>query len=164
MPTFRTARAADVPAIGKLHYSAWMETYRGLLSEDYLATLTPERMATIFARRAPANLYLLEEEGALSGFVLVGHGRESDLPPRTGELCGIYLLAASQGKGHGKTLFDWAANRLRGLGYRRMIAWVLATNKKAIGFYEAMGMHPDGKNQFANLGGPAMEIRMTMDL
>jgi len=45
-----------------------------------------------------------------------------------------------------------------------MIAWVLATNKKAIGFYEAMGMHPDGKTQFANLGGPAMEIRMMIDL
>ena len=164
MPNFRTARIADVPAIGKLHYNAWLETYRGLLSEDYLATLSPERMATIFAHRAPANLYLLEDEGELWGFALVGHGREHDLPPRTGELCGIYLRAAYQGYGYGKTLFAWAENRLKGMGYQRMFLWVLATNQKAIGFYEAMGMHSDGKTQFANLGGPAMEVRMVKEL
>ena len=163
MPNFRTARTADVPALGRLHYKAWLETYRDLLSSDYLATLSPERMATIFARRAPGNLYVLEGEGTeLSGFVLVGHGREPDLPPRTGELCGIYLLASAQGMGYGKILFDWAVGRLQSLGYRRMAVWVLATNQRAIGFYKAMGMAPDGKRQFVNLGGPAMEIRMTM--
>lgn len=164
MLNFRLARTTDTQALGKLHYNAWLETYRGLLSRDYLLTLSPERMAMIFARRAPANLYLLEDGDQLCGFALVGHGRERDMPPRTGELCGIYLLQAYQGKGHGRTLFCWAKERLRSLGYRRMLVWVLATNQKAIDFYLAMGMQPDGATQFADLGGPAMEKRMVISL
>ncbi len=39
----RNAVPADAEAIGAVHYQAWMETYTGLISSDFLATRSVEK-------------------------------------------------------------------------------------------------------------------------
>ena len=147
-----------------MHCAAWRETYRGQISDDYLAWLNPELCAKIFSHRAPANVFVAEEEGRIVGFAVVGHAQEEDAPPRTGELCGLYVLKEYQRQSVGKALFARAAERLRSIGYRHLILWVLDTNRNAQGFYEKMGMKPDGKFKVTQLGTTVTELRMTGEL
>ena len=163
MGKVRTAHYTDVPALGRVHSAAWRETYRGLVGDEYLDWLTPEVSVKIFQRRQRSDLFVLEEEGEIGGFAVTAHAREEDLPADTGELGGLYLLRAYQGKGYGRMLFLKAEERLRSLGCGRMILWVLSGNAKASGFYEKMGMRFDGREKLAVLGKPVVELRMSKD-
>ena len=164
MARVRTAHYTDVPSLGRVHSAAWRETYRGLIDDGYLDWLTPEVSVKIFQRRQRADLLVLEEEGEIGGFAVTGHAREEDLPADTGELGGLYLLKACQGKGYGRMLFEKAEERLRSLGCRRMILWVLDGNEQAAGFYKKMGMRSDGRKKLAVLGKQVVELRMRKDL
>ena len=46
MISLRKARVADAIAIGAVHVAAWRSTYPGILPDDYLARLSPQRQAT----------------------------------------------------------------------------------------------------------------------
>lgn len=162
--TLRRATRVDDGELGRVHSQAWRETYRGIISDDYLEYLTPERSTVIFAHRAPANTFVLEEEHRIAGFAVVGHSRETNTAPRTGELCGLYVLKAFQGRGGGQQLLDASLTRLKLVGYRHCILWVLAENQNARGFYEKNGFLPDGAVQYPNLGGLVTEIRMQKEL
>ncbi len=164
MGRVRTAHYTDVQALGSVHSAAWRETYRGMIGDEYLDWLTPEVSRKIFERRQRADLFVLEEDGVIGGFAVTGHAREEDLPADTGELSGLYLLKAFQGKGYGRMLFERAEERLASLSCRRMILWVLSGNEKAAGFYERMGMRFDGREKLAVLGRPVVELRMEKEL
>jgi len=160
----RRALRQDDAELGRVHSQAWHETYPGLVSRDYLDFLTPERSQTIFTHRAPANTFVWEEAGKIVGFAVIGHARGEGVSPRTGELCGLYVLKDFQGKGGGHALLTAAQNRLKELGYRHMILWVLEANQKARRFYERNGLRPDGTVQYPDLGGAVAEIRMRKEL
>ena len=164
MVAFRSSRVSDAKTLGRTHVQAWQETYRGKISDDYLDWLKPEIAEQIFSHRAPANVFVAEDEGEIVGFAVVGHGGEEDMPPRTGELCGLYVLRSHQKKGIGKELFEMAEKRLSSLGYKRMLLWVLDTNLDAQAFYERMGMKKDGKYKHTTLGSVITEYRMVKEI
>ncbi len=164
MAEVRTAHYSEIAALGRVHSAAWRETYRGLIDDGYLDWLTPEVSVKIFQRRQRSGLLVLAEDGVIGGFAATGRAREEDLPAETGELAGLYLLKAYQGKGYGRMLFERAEERLFAAGCRRMVLWVLAGNGRAAGFYEKMGMRFDGRQKLAVLGSPVVELRMEKDL
>ena len=164
MAIIRTARASDAKALGQTHHAAWQETYRGMISDDYLDWLSPALSEKIFTHRAPANIFVAQEAEEIVGFAVVGHGGEADMPPRSGELCGLYVRKQYQGQGLGRELFLKAEERLRSLGYKRMFLWVLDRNLPAQRFYEHMDMRPDGGCKHAVLGTLVTENRMVKSL
>jgi len=138
----RRATEADAGPIARVHVLAWQEAYRGILPDEFLASLSVERRREMWARQlgdpdlAPG-VFVAAEEGEVVGFASAGPAREQGLD-FDGELYAIYLLAAHQRKGFGRALFQAAANALHRLGLNSMMLWVLKDNPTR-GFYDHLG-------------------------
>lgn len=141
--TIREATPDDVAALAEAHVAAWCETYRGLLPDSYLDGLTPagcEPQWRQLVGRPPAEGCVLIAEGA--GGEIVGFasgGPHRGLLDHAGELYTLYLRRSAQGAGLGRVLFTAVATRLHEQGLDSLALWVLATNRQARGFYEAIG-------------------------
>ncbi|MHC6595065.1 GNAT family N-acetyltransferase [Arthrobacter sp. C152] len=147
--SIRRAGAGDIEAVARVHYQCWQETYRGMLSDGFLAAVDPAgRLALwrqLLDRPQPAEAWVACDGGTPVGFagvrLLPGPGSpEGHPPPSSGdvELWGLYLLASHQGLGLGRGLLDAA------LGDKAASLWVAAGNDKAIGFYRRFGFDADG--------------------
>src|SRR5688572_8905292 len=88
----REATAADIPALARLHVTAWNATYAPLLAKGPGVELRERQWREAFAKSEAASFcYVVERpDGALVGFA---QGGRSDNPEFDGELKKIYLLA-----------------------------------------------------------------------
>lgn len=142
--TVREATSNDVPAIARVHVDTWRTTYRGIVPDERLATLSYERRAEGWHRilnqaQEDSNFTLVaeNESSEIVGFANGGKERTGD-PVYTGELTGIYILQTYQRQGIGRSLVAIVAERLGDLGLHSMLIWVLADNP-ACQFYAALG-------------------------
>jgi ribosomal protein S18 acetylase RimI-like enzyme len=161
----RRAGPADVARLAEVHVRCWQETYRGMLSDAFLATVDPAgRLALwqqLLDRPEPAEAWVACDDGVVVGFAGIrrepASGSPEGPPPSSSgdlELWGLYLLASHQGLGLGRRLLEAA------LGGRAASLWVAADNRKAIGFYTRLGFTPDGaQDTIADWEG-LREIRM----
>ena len=138
----RGATLDDTAAIARVHVDTWRTTYRGLVADEYLSSLSYDQRQKTWegALRDPTRrtTLLVAEEGAgrIIGFAACGPAREEK--EFEGELYAIYVDQGSQGKGVGGELVRAVVKDLKARGMKSMIVWVLADNpfKK---FYEALG-------------------------
>lgn len=141
----RAATLEDAPGIARVHVDSWLTTYAGLMPDSILANISLERRTQNmerFLRDQPdrAVTYVVEKDGAIVGFAQCGPNREPEIDrDYSGELYGIYLLQAWQGRGLGKQLVQAAARFLLLHGLESMIVWALTSNLTACGFYQALG-------------------------
>ncbi|MGH8001512.1 MAG: GNAT family N-acetyltransferase [Brasilonema sp.] len=140
----REARLEDASAIAKIHVNTWQTTYRNIVPDDYLASLSYEKRemswVQILSTAQEGNhfTYIVENEvGQIVGFISGGPERTKDSVYQ-GELYAIYILKAYQQQGIGRYLTQTLVKRLYELGFHSMLVWVLADNS-ACGFYEALG-------------------------
>jgi ribosomal protein S18 acetylase RimI-like enzyme len=140
----RAAAPADTEAIGRVHVETWRSAYRGLVSDAYLAGLSPAKGAarwrTFLADRDPARVLLVAEDDVdgVIGFAAAGPERSGDATYR-GEIYGIYVTPSQQRRGCGRHLIGAATRRLAAVGFPSMLLWVLEANAPARAFYEALG-------------------------
>ena len=79
--TIRPARLEDAPGIAKVHVDSWRSTYKGLITDEFLDTLSYERRAQIWSKNLndPENnslLYVAETRpGGIVGFASAGPAR-----------------------------------------------------------------------------------------
>jgi ribosomal protein S18 acetylase RimI-like enzyme len=145
----RRAIASDVERLAVVHVRCWQETYRGMLSDQFLAAQGPETRLPLWRHlleaAEPAHAWVASDDGTVVGFA--GARREPagvswhDFPPPSSgdlELWGLYLLASHQGLGLGRRLLEAA------LGRSTASLWVAADNARAIAFYRHFGFVPDG--------------------
>jgi len=143
MITVRAAAPADAPAIGRIHVESWRETYRGLLSENLLnsvsavvraamwrGALEHERPILLFVAQAPS--------GKLVGFAGGGSSRTPSLS-HDAEVYAMYVLRAAQKRGCGRRLMAALADGLHARGFKSLCLWVLEENANARRFYERLG-------------------------
>lgn len=141
----RVATPEDAPGIARVHVDSWLTTYTGLMPDSILANISLERRTQNmerFLRNQPedAITFLVEEDGGIVGFAQCGPNRDLEIDrDYAGELYGIYLLQAWQGKSLGKQLVGAGARFLLSHGLESMIVWALASNLPAGGFYQALG-------------------------
>ena len=146
MVTIRTARPADARGIARVHVDSWRTTYRGLVLDDYLASLRYEDRQSMWDRilNDPAYrgfIYVAEaEDGEIVGFSSGGPSRsdEEQDAQYDGELYAIYIVEAYQRKGIGRRLVDALVARMQQANISSMLVWVIAGNP-AQKFYEALG-------------------------
>ena len=143
MITVRMATTSDCDKVGALQVKAWLETYRGLVPDSVLNTLsTVDQAATwrrILVREPPVAMAVAESDsGRLLGFAAGGPSRGKRLP-HDSEIYAIYVLAAAQRQGLGSTLIAAVARRLASQGARSLCLWVLRDNARARQFYESLG-------------------------
>lgn len=145
----RPAVAADAQRLAEVHVRCWQETYRGMLSDQFLSAVDPAgRLALwqgLLARPEPAEAWVACDGDMVVGFagILRGPAPGSPAghpPPSSGdlELWGLYLLESHQGLGLGGRLLDQA------LGTSAASLWVAADNHRAVDFYRRSGFEADG--------------------
>lgn len=137
----RPAELDDAPAIARVHVATWRSAYRGLLPDDFLASLSQAHYEERWRRNlsdGAARIYVAEDVDGVVGFASGGPERAGE-DGYAGELYAIYILENAQGRGHGRRLVQAVVGGLRELGIRNMIVWVLRDNSAARGFYERLG-------------------------
>lgn len=132
---------ADAAAIAHVHVDSWRTSYRGILPDQFLGSLSEagyrERWTRLLAD-GTNQIHVAEESGNVIGFASGGRERAGE-DGFSGELYAIYLLEGFTRRGHGRELVRAIVDGLRGLGIDDMIIWVLTVNQPARAFYERLG-------------------------
>ena len=133
----RSPMPSDLLSIGHVYCAAWKAAYRGIVPDDFLDRLTDENCA-------PRSLHscgslVCEENGKIIGVAAFGAHRDRT-DARSGELYSIYVLPEYWRMGAGRALFEVVCSQLRAEGYEFLFLWALTENRRAIRFYERMGM------------------------
>ena len=139
----RAATPADAPAIGRIHVESSRETYRGLLSDNLLESVSAVVRAAMWRgeleQERPISLFVAQRaNGELVGFAGGGTSRAASLPHEA-EVYVIYVLCAAQRCGCGRRLMVALANALHVRGFKSLCLWVLEENTSARRFYERLG-------------------------
>lgn len=157
----RPARDADVDGIGALHVDAWRWAYADQIPADHLASLDPERRAAMWRRIVgdprEVDPFVAVSDGSVVGFVHQGPSRDDDADASVGEVTAIYVSRDSVGTGVGFGLWSAALDQLRRSGHSTVTVWVLRSNERGRGFYERVGLRPDGATKPARIGDLALD-------
>jgi ribosomal protein S18 acetylase RimI-like enzyme len=141
--TLRPAEAGDAEAIAELHVAVWRATYGKLAPEHCHRILdVPYRLARwheILSAPTPDRAVLIAQcDGRLAGFGMCGAPGDPAFGTH-GEIKHLYVGRDWRRRGIGRLLLGAMASRLRDLGYSGVALGVVAENRPARTFYEALG-------------------------
>ena len=155
------AGPADDEDLARVHVTTWRETYRGLLPDAFLNSMSEP----VHAR--PVGRALIRRDGpevvmaaaARSG--LIGYAQA--LPSRAGrpgeaEVATLYVLRARQRAGVGEALLRASARAMAARGFRSLMISVLRDNLPARSFYEHLGGVADAPRPEPGPGGVLYEV------
>lgn len=136
----RRATLEDASQIGAVSSVAWQTTYQGIIADEVLAQITPERQAirckkNLIHKKETLTL-VAEANRQIVGFLTSGPSRIQDLDYRY-ELYALYLLPDFQRQGIGTALLDKAAELFPPLT-ESVCVEVLSANPN-IRFYQKLG-------------------------
>jgi len=156
----REACIEDAERIAIVHVESWITTYKGIISESYLSSLSVEKRTkswlwTFENLNAHEKIFVAEDrQGNIIGFSNGGRSRSDELK-HDGELYAIYLLRDYQRLGIGKMLFNSVVGSLKDNGYSSMMLWVLRDNP-SVTFYKLQGGQTFGQKTIS-IGGYSLE-------
>ncbi len=141
MIAIRRAELTDATAIGAVHVAAWRSAYPGILPDDYLANLSPTRMALHYRAAIAAGTTVMVAASKGSGPRIVGFTTAG--PPRTpglgdAEIETLYVLDDWRDRGLGRGMMRAVASALLSRGCASVFVWVLRDNPSRW-FYRHMG-------------------------
>ena len=172
--TIRPATPYDAQAIARIRVQGWRFAYQGLISQDYLDSLSvakdTKRMRgylSQFPQNSPPNrpasvqgsgdgekrsFMLAVRDDAVLGFCRFSAAPDKDdraeraVPGGTlnGRLHSLYIDPETLGQGIGHTLMSHALSTFAAWGCERATLWVLEGNSRAISFYERQGWRCTG--------------------
>jgi GNAT superfamily N-acetyltransferase len=97
---------------------------------------------------------LAEEADRLVGFANLCPTRDNDQDPAcVGEVASFYVSPEVWGQGVGRVLMEASCETLTAAGFATATLWVLDSNARAIGFYQALGWRDDGAVKDDVMGG-----------
>lgn len=129
--------ADDRREISRVYEESWKFAYKGIIPQAYLDGIPEGRWAANLDRPGWQTLVLVED-GKIVGTTSFCKSRFAQFP-QWGEIISIYFLPEYMGRGLGKALLKAALAELKKMGYTEVFLWVLEENRRARGFYEAMG-------------------------
>jgi GrpB-like predicted nucleotidyltransferase (UPF0157 family)/RimJ/RimL family protein N-acetyltransferase len=155
----RDATLADARSIADLHAQSWRATYRGLVPQGYLDSLSGddrlEKWLSWLATGPPANqAVVVVQRGQIRGFATIC--ATEGVPPVLGA---IYVDVEHWGRGYGGALLAAAEERARNAGHTEMTLWVHPRNEHARRFYERAGWTDDGLERTATAWGVELPER-----
>lgn len=139
----RPATPADAPAIATVRVDSWRATYRGLIPDAYLDGMKVEVSTALWDRvlnAAPnqTSVFVAVHDGNVIGFA-AGNPLKEPRHEADAEISAVYLRPEFQHAGLGRRLVGAVVDAQRRNGATAMIVWVIAGNKPARRFYEALG-------------------------
>jgi GNAT superfamily N-acetyltransferase len=143
-----------------MHVRAWQAAYRGLLFDELLDSLEPDRWVERYRfgeddATGLSSLVAVEAD-EICGFATFGACADEDRADR-GELLALYVDPDRQGLGVGRVLIEQARARLFRHGYGDASLWMLSGNERADRFYRIDGWAPDGARRPAKVPGYSVE-------
>lgn len=161
------ATLADSRRIAEIQVTGWQAGYRGILPDEFLGGLDTESRLAMWERfiRTGKGLMLVARRGGqLLGFCHVIPSRDADAE-QTAEITAIYVDPRFWRNGCGRKLVAAALAWAFEQGFRQLTLWVLADNSRGRGFYEAIGMRPDGAVKTEDRPGCSLhEVRYRIEL
>ncbi|MFB7140622.1 GNAT family N-acetyltransferase [Gottfriedia sp. NPDC056225] len=137
----RKANLNDAKGIAKVHVDSWRTTYRNIIPDHFLQSLSYDQRTDIWNQNFSNKrnfIYVAENnEGEIIGFGTCGK-REKNKVEHSGDLTSIYLLEEYQGTGIGKQLLKQLFNQFKELNFNSVFVEVLEDNKTRY-FYEYYG-------------------------
>ena len=156
----RQATPADAPDIAKVNVESWRSTYNGIVPNQYLNGMSPEKRERQWRSiiENPDSIVLVAEleDGRIIGYISGGRER-SGKSPFEGELYAIYLLKDCQRKGVGKKLVKELILEMRNQHITNMLVWVIEENPSKR-FYELIGGKPFFKEKLIISGKELPEV------
>ena len=156
----RDAKTEDAVGIGDVRYKSWHETYTGLINQEYLDNMRVEKCVEMVEKCIKTTL-VAEVENKIAAYLYYGHCNDAEYGD-CAIISAIYVLKEYQKNGIGKILIDTCINKLT--WYKKLILWVVASNKNAIDFYRKYGFSLDGGKKESVLITPVAGVRMIIDL
>lgn len=158
----RNKKESDIESIAKVHYESWVTTYKGIVPDSYLDSLSLESyIEKHHMFNAPC--IVAEVDGKVVGFLMYSKDKDEDTSDKCGEIMVIYLLQEYQHKGIGTLLMNEAEKRMKS-EFDQLSLWVLEDNIPTVKFYEKMGFEKDGKYELEKLGNVLRETRMIKNI
>ena len=140
----REAQYEDAEGIGIVHVDTWRFTYRGIVPDSYLDSLSHESAALKWQERLTnrelMRFHLVAEtdDGRIAGIAEGGLNDDEHYPEYEGQVYTLYILKEYQGNGVGRMLMDAVIERFLRVGIDDMLVWVVSKNPSR-GFYERLG-------------------------
>jgi len=139
----RRAAPRDAEAIARVRIDGWRTSYRGLIPAAYLDGMHVDASTALWdkvlaAGPNPASVFVASHGDEVIGFAAGSLLAEPKFGLNT-ELTAVYLRREFQRVGLGRRLIAAVVDAQRALGAAGMIVWVIAANKPARAFYEALG-------------------------
>lgn len=157
----RKARLEDSEQIGRVHYQSWLETYRGIMDDDYLDNISLQnRIDNVKNYYQVCQVAEINDE--IVGIITCDSSRDDDLID-TLEIIGLYVLKAHHRNGIGKSLIEKCIEV--NSRYTHVTLWVSKDNDNAIKAYKNIGFVEDGKHKVLTIGSKKLSvIRMMMKM
>ncbi len=173
MAIVRPATVDDAPRIAEIHVRTWQIAYRGMVPDSILDNMNLKdregRWREGLSKQAELgqSIFVVEHEGVLAGWILVGPSRDTDVElGEVFELCALYLHPDYWDKGYGYLLtthaHDWVKKQQQ---WKCITLWVIEPNARARRFYERLGYRPDGGTKMWEKEGcsiPELRYRMVL--
>ena len=161
----RTLEEKDIEIVCNIVNDSWNSVYAGyvnplLLNEDGCA----ERIRQLKSDFATHRLseYVWEENNQVSAMLSIGDTADKDMTEAF-EIWRIYVAAQFQKKGIGKSLLDFAEQRAKEQGYKKIVIWAFKDNHQAVSFYQKSGYCID-KEEYLDEPYFAMGIRLKKEI
>lgn len=150
MMNYREATLSDLNEIIKVNVDTWKNTYQGIISEEYLQSLSYNNKETNWRQRLEKSsseeiIYLAETDSKeIVGFAFAALKKDDfsiNLPQIesfTGQLCAIYVIKDYQRKNIGTQLVKLVVKYFLANNVKSMMVWVLKENPSRI-FYKKLG-------------------------
>lgn len=141
MPSYfvRPAIARDAKAIADIHVATWKTAYTGLMPDNFLLAMTPEKRLAYWREAIeysePQTLVAVDDNSVV-GFVGFDRSRDVESRATVGEIWALYVTPAHWRQGAGVALWDGARDGLKDEGCTQVTAWVLLGNAPGLSFFE----------------------------
>lgn len=118
----------DAKILGEIHASSWKEAYKGIVPDEILNQITPDKREKYFEKALTEGSErdaILYKESKATGLSCIGKCRDKDRNEDHGEIWGIYLKPEYWNQGIGYELMTWGIEELKNQGYSKATLWVL---------------------------------------
>lgn len=137
----KKASEEDIKAVARVYIDSWKTTYRDLVPDDYLDTLSYEDAEQKWIdflnnENEPFIFIAMNDLGEIIGFA---SGKSIDGGHFHGELYSLYLLQECRGLGIGRQLVSAIGKDFKEKDIASMLVWVMEKNKSGVGFYKRLG-------------------------
>jgi RimJ/RimL family protein N-acetyltransferase len=162
MYDIRYANINDAKVLGEIHSLSWKATYKGIVPDEVLSSITSEKRQRYFEKALTEGWEedaIIFKDNKAVGLICIGKCRDMDKEDYCGEIWGIYLLPEYWNKGIGYELINWGLDELKKRNYKKVTLWVLEENLNARRFYEKIGFQHDGAAKEITIGKALKEYR-----